>query len=124
MSDTIPTTHPTKVPETNISGTKPSGVTKKVATRLGSRIKTAFSKEGKRVRIKGMRFIPSSKIDLGQGSFQVMANTIVEVAGIGGRPARVQAFDSVVTVTRQAGEGQMLESATIPPLDRVSLEHA
>jgi hypothetical protein len=115
MTDQATTTR--KTAATRIIGAEPAGVTKKVATGLGSRIKEAFGSRGKHVKIKGMRFIPSTKVDLGQGSFQVMANTVVEVSGANGRPARAQAFDSVVTVTHRTREGQTLEGVRFPSLE-------
>lgn len=117
MSDQATTVRKPAGNRTRIIGAEPAGVTKKVATGLGMRIKDAFGKRGKHVKIKGMRFIPSTKVDLGQGSFQVMANTVVEVAGDKGKPARAQAFDSVLTVTHRTREGQTLEGVKIPSLD-------
>jgi len=101
----------------NFVGLESSGVTRKVATGLGMRIKQAFGSRGKHVRIRGMRFIASTKVDLGMGSFQVMANTVVEVEGASGEPVRPRAFDSVVTVGQGTGDGQVLENVKLPALD-------
>jgi hypothetical protein len=100
-----------------IIGAVSTGVTNKVATGLGISIREAFGRRGKHIKIKGMRFIPSTKVDLGKGSFQVMANTVVEIAGVNGAPVRPQAFDSVVTIARQPHSGQILESVKFPVLD-------
>ena len=104
---------------TQVVGAVPSGVTKKVASSLGDQIKTAFVRNGKTVEVKGMRFIPSTKVDLGQGAFQVMANTVVEVAASEHAPKRSQSIDSVVTIGHQAKIGQFLKSLKIPSLDRM-----
>lgn len=103
---------------TTVVGATPTGVTKKVVASLGRQIKGVFGQNGKSVVVKGMRFIPSTKVDLGGGSFQVMANTVVEVAGSGGGSTRSQSVDSVVTVERVAG-GQVLKGVKIPSLERM-----
>lgn len=81
------------------------------------RIKEAFEKRGQHVRIRGTRFIPSTKVELGPGTFQVMANAVVEVAGAGGGPDRPRAFDTVLTVGRRPKAGQVLEKVEMPVLD-------
>jgi hypothetical protein len=101
----------------HIMGAEPAGVTKKVAAGVGRQIKQAFEVNGKRVRLKGMRFIPSTKIELGQGAFQVMANTVVEVAGAKLGEKRAESVDSVVTVDREKS-GQVLKAVKIPALER------
>jgi hypothetical protein len=107
----------TKVNDAHIVGAKPAGITKKVASGVEEQVKSAFGKSGKQVTVKGMRFIPSTKVDLGQGAFQVMANTVVEVAGTGSH-RREESVDSVVTVDRGERRSQTLRAVKIPSLDR------
>jgi hypothetical protein len=100
-----------------ILGAESSGVTKKIAEGVSQKIRAAYRGRGERVRLKGMRFLPSTKIELGDGTFQVMANTVVEVSG-GSNMQRSEAIDSVVTVQRKKHEGQVLESVKIPYLEQ------
>lgn len=104
---------------TKVVGATPSGLTKKVVSSIGRSIKTAFDQDGRVVVVKGLRFIPSSRVDLGGGTFQVMANTVVEVAASRGAPGRARSVDSVVTVGREGGTGQVLKGVKIPELDRL-----
>lgn len=98
----------------HIVGAKPTGVTKKVAAALGREITEAYRDNGRKVRLKGMRFIPSTRMDFGPGKFEVLANTVVEVQGQGGRPSRSEAVDAVLTVGRD--KGQVLHDVKIPAL--------
>lgn len=100
----------------NIVFAKPAGVTKKVAEALGRQIKGAYLEQGKKARPKGIRFIPSTRVDLGEGKFQVLANTVIEVAATDGRPSRSEAIDVVATIDRQQ-TGQVLTSVKIPALE-------
>ncbi len=100
-----------------ILGARSTGVTIKVAQALGQQIKGAYQRHGQKVRLKGMRFIPSSLVELGNGRFEVLANTVIEVAASGGRPSRSEAVDSVVTIDRESA-GQVLKDVKIPALDR------
>lgn len=99
----------------NIVGAKPVGVTKKVAEELGREIAEAYRGKGRTVRLKGVRFNPSSKMNLGDGQFEVLANTVVEVEGQEGRPARSEAVEAVVTIGRD--KGQVLRTVKIPALN-------
>jgi hypothetical protein len=100
-----------------VLGAESAGVTKKVARGVSQKIRAAYGGSGKRVRLTGMRFLPSTKIDLGNGAFQVMANTVVQVTGRAGAQ-RSEAVDSVVTVMKKKKEGQVLESVKIPYLQK------
>ncbi len=100
-----------------IAGAQQAGITRKIASRVGDRIVEAFEQKGRRVRVKGMRFIPSTKVDFGQGAFQVMANTIVEAISPAGGPTRAEAIESVVTVSQ--ARSQVLETVKIPFLDQM-----
>lgn len=104
----------TAKPGIHIVGAKPTGVTKKVAAALGQEIKKAYKGKGRTVRLKGMRFIPSSRMDFGEGKFEVLANTVVEVQGQAGRPSRSEAVDAVLTIG--SDKGQFLSAVKIPAL--------
>lgn len=104
--------------EMHVTGAVPSGLTKKVVSSLGKQVKDVFQRHGTDVSVKGMRFIPSTKVDLGEGAFEVLASTVVEVAGNGKAPARPEAFDSVITVGRLEHTGQVLKGVKIPALER------
>lgn len=98
----------------HIVGAEPIGITDKVARILGAEIETAYRKiKGREVQLKGMRFSPSSRVDLGDYQFQVLANTIVEVAGVDGRPNRSEALESVVTIGGKR-QNQSLKALKIP----------
>lgn len=99
----------------HVIGAEGTGVTKKVASHLSRRIKEAYGQSGKHVRLKGMRFIPSTKIDLGEGSFQVIANTVIEIASSSGAK-RAESIDSVVTIDGKKNTGQVLRDVKIPSL--------
>jgi hypothetical protein len=101
----------------HIFGAKPTGVTKKVAVEFGREITEAYRDKGRTVRLKGMRFIPSSRTDFGGGAFEVLANTVIEVEGQEGRPARSEAVDAVLTIGK--GKGQVLRTVKIPALGRL-----
>lgn len=101
--------------EVHIVGAEPTGVTKKVAVALAREVREAYKGKGRKVRLKGMRFIPSSRMDFGEGKFEILANTVVEVEGQGGRPARSEAVDAVLTIGRD--KGQVLSAVKIPALD-------
>jgi len=99
----------------NIVGAKPAGVTNKVAKELGREVAEAYKGKGRQVRLKGVRFNPSSKMSLGQGQFEVLASTVVEVEGQEGRPDRSEAVEAVVTIGRD--KGQVLRTVKIPALN-------
>lgn len=96
------------------------GFTKSVAAGVEKTVRGAYELSGKQVRVKGTRFIPSTVVELGRGRFQVMANTVVEIAGQGGRPSRSEAVESVVTVGRKKA-GQVLDGVKIPAFERLAL---
>jgi len=100
-----------------ILGAAPLGVTKKLAAQIVRGLRDQLSREGRAVTVKAVRFIPSSRTATGSGSFQVVANTVVEVTPDAGAATRVEALDSVVTVGR-TGRARKLESLTIPALQR------
>ena len=102
-----------------IVGAKPSGVNDKIAKGAGVQIISAYGDKGKRIKLRGMRFIPSSKIDLGGGSFQILANTVIEIGGSSTEPGRAQSVDSVVTVGKKSKSSQILKGVKIPALDRI-----
>ena len=98
----------------HIVGAEPVGITDQVARTLGGEIKAAYRKvKGREVQLQGMRFSPSSRVDIGDGQFQILANTIVEVAGVGGRPSRSEAIESVVTIDGKQ-RNQSLKNVKIP----------
>lgn len=100
----------------HVMGAEQAGITPQTASRVGDKIIEAYERRGRRVRVKGLRFIPSTKVELGQGMFQVMASTIVEgVSSVKGH-GRAEAIDSVITVS--GSEGQVLETVKIPYLDQ------
>lgn len=102
-----------------IVGAKPSGVAESIATGAGAQIVAAYGSKGREVKLRGLRFIPSSKIDLGHGTFQILANTVIEIGGSQGEPGRAQSVDSVVTIGRKHKNGQILQGVKIPALDRI-----
>lgn len=112
MVDTTKSSLPASI---HIVGAEPTGVTKKVVAALGREITEAYRDKGRSVRLKGMRFIPSSRLDFGEGKFEVLANTVVEVEGQEGRPSRSEAVDAVLTIGRD--KGQVLSAVKIPALD-------
>jgi len=103
----------TRRDKVRILGAASSGVNEKVVVGVGRQIREAYGEKGKEVRLKGVRFIPSTKVDLDDGAFQVMAKTVVEVSS-GVDAGRAEAVDSVVTIGRGKDEGQVLESVKIP----------
>jgi hypothetical protein len=96
-----------------IFGAKPLGVTKKVASSVGSRIKNAFIQDGRIVTVKGTSFIPATKVQFGKDEFQVMANTVIEISSPGGTSKQSKSVDSVVTIGRDNGS-QILKRVEIP----------
>jgi hypothetical protein len=106
----------------HVVGNVPAGVTKKAATGVGKSIRLAFKESGRTVRLKGMRFIPSTKVDLGKGSFEVVANTVIEVGGQNGQPARAASVDSVVTIGRDNSKSQVVMAVKIPALERAKAQ--
>jgi hypothetical protein len=104
-------------PKLNITGTTPAGVTKKVAAHVGREVKKAFSLKGRDVRLKGLRFLPSTKVDLGD-KFQLVANTVFEY-----RTPRAEGrsgvVDSIVTIGKEKG-GQFVYSVTTPAVDALT----
>ena len=110
-----------RIGEVHIVGAEPAGITKKVASRVGRQIKDALSLGGNKVYIKGLRFIPSTKVDLGEGAFQVMANSVIEIAGPSGTRGRAESIDSIVTVHRERPNGQVLRAVKIAPADRTQV---
>lgn len=104
-----------KTTDFHVIGAGALKVNKGVYQKIGKVVADQLSKSGAGARIRSMRFLPSTRIDLGDGSFQFVANNIVEVpAGLGA--TRTQAIDSVITVGRD--KRQILERVTIPALAR------
>jgi hypothetical protein len=102
---------------TPAKGAEQVGISRQTASSVGRRIVEAFEQQGRQVRVKGLRFIPSTKVEVGHGAFQVIANTIIESAPstTGGR--RAEAIDSVVTIG--GVERQELQTVKIPSLRHV-----
>jgi hypothetical protein len=113
--------HPPTSPvaPTRIDGAVPLGLTKKVTDQIVKGIRRQFNEAGRSVAVKALQFSPSTRTTTETGSFQVLANTIVEVLNATGSQPRIEAMDSVVTVGRGAG-GQKLEALAIPRLQRVA----
>ena len=91
-------------------------VTRKVQKGIAKQIMAAYQAKGRDVRLKGMRFIPSTVIELGGGKFEVIANSVIEVQQPGGLPRRSESIDSVVTIDRLKS-GQELRGVKIPSLE-------
>lgn len=102
-----------------ILGATPLGVTKKVTDEIVRGLRNQLSRDGRSVTVKAMRFIPSSRIATEGGSFQVVANAVVEVKPGKDHSPHSEALDSVVTIGR-AGGTQKLEGLTIPSLQRAT----
>jgi hypothetical protein len=90
-----------------------------VASAIIKSVRDQFSGAGRSVTVKAVRFIPSSRTETENGSFQMVANTVVELTPESGAPTRVEALDSVVTVGG-TGPTQKLESLSIPALQRAA----
>jgi len=103
---------------TGVIGAKTSGVTQKVASTVDKKVKSAFLSDGKLVTIKGTRYIPSTKVFLAKDLFEVMANTVIEVASIDSTDKSVKSIDSVVTVGRE-NNSQVLKNFNIPSLEKI-----
>ncbi len=103
-------------PPLQVMGAKPAGVTMKVASGVERHILDQLG-YGKEVNLLNLRFIPSTKVELGKGEFQILANSIVE-----GTSGRAQSVDTVVTVGRKAQTGQFLRGVKIPSLDRLGFK--
>lgn len=102
-----------------ILGAAPLGVTKKVTAEIVRDLRNQLSQDGRSVTVKAMRFIPSSRTAMENGSFQVVANTLIEVTPGNHSAPRPETLDSVVTVGRTDGI-QKLEGLTIPALQRMT----
>ena len=103
-----------------VLGAVPLGVTKKVTDAIIREVREQFQRDGRSVTVKAVSFIPSSRTETERGSFQVVANTVIEVIPQVGAAARAEALDSVVTVGRN-GRTQTLESLSIPTLLHAAL---
>jgi len=102
-----------------ITGYKPAGVTKKAAEAVSKRVREAFERQGKNVRTSAIQFLPSTKVALDDGRFQVLANTTIEVSQ-NNQLTRGEAVGSVVTLSKVRGGSTNLEDVEIPALERRS----
>jgi hypothetical protein len=105
----------TEPAEPRVIGAVPAGVTVAVAAAIVQGLHDQLSRDGRSVTVKAVRFIPSSRTEMKNGSLQMVANTVFEVTPDAGAKTRVEAFESVVTVGG-AGPTQRLESLSIPAL--------
>ena len=102
-----------------VLGAAPLRMTKKVTDEILRALRDKLSQNGGSVTVKSIRFIPSSRTTTESGSFQVVANTVIEVLPGNDSPPRPEALDSVVTVGRR-GRVQRLEALSIPALQRAT----
>jgi hypothetical protein len=98
-----------------VLGATPAGVTKRVTAEIVRDLRNQLSGNGRSVTVKAMRFIPSSRTSMENGSFQVVANNVIEVASDKGSAPRPEVLDSVITVGRTGGV-QKLQDLSIPAL--------
>jgi hypothetical protein len=102
-----------------VLGAESLGVTKKVTAEIVKDVRKKLNQSGRTVTVKAMRFIPSSRTITANGSFQVVANTVIEEKPSRSSMPRSETLDSVVTVGRK-GRVQKLEDLTIPELQRAA----
>jgi hypothetical protein len=103
---------------TLIHGAVPSGLDDAMVSGMRSKVHAAFDRGGMSVLLQGMRFIPSTKVVHEDGSFEVLAHTIVEVPGQVGISKRRVSFEAVVTVDTDANDtGRSLGSVRFPELE-------
>ena len=93
----------------------PAGVTEVTSKQIGRRVQKIFNEKGFKARVKGLRFVPSTRVSLAGNQFQVVANTTVEFVVNGASAPRSETVDSVVTVAG-LGEDQHLHGVSIPLL--------
>jgi hypothetical protein len=107
-----------KSPGPRIIGAEPLGFTEQGATEIGCEVQKLLAGKRGGAHLKAMRFIPSTLTELDDGKVQVIANTVVEIAGAGAT-RRSETIDSFVTFARTAGANE-LQSLSIPALERVT----
>jgi hypothetical protein len=103
-----------------VVGAEPLKVKKPLTDAVVRKLREQLGQSGRCVAVKAIRFIPSSRTDTGTGSFQVVANAVVEVTAGSNSPPRAEAFDFVVTVGKSPGGIQRLDHLAIPTLQRAA----
>jgi hypothetical protein len=98
-----------------VVGAEALGVTKKVTADIVRALRTQLDASGRRSTIRSVRFITSSRADNDDGSFEVLANTLIDLAPSEDRVPRAEALGAVVKVGH-SGRAQTLEGLQIPAL--------
>ena len=95
-----------------VIGAESAGVATNVAESVSMRVEGAYRHTGHLVRTVAIRFIPSTKTELGNGSFEVLASATIK--SLFGR--RLEAADTVLTIGLVDGR-QYLQAVTVPILN-------
>ncbi len=90
------------------------GLSQKAAQRVGRAVAQGYLSQGKKARPEKTRLLLSTLTDLGDGTFQVMANTFVSVVPVAtvGSP-RPEVVNSVLTMKRVNGH-DVLQKVAVP----------
>lgn len=97
-------------------------VTNKVARAVGAHVVEKMRNSGQKVSLDQTRILPSTMVNLGDGLYQVLANTFVTVQPVVSSVSpRHELVNSVVTIKKTQSNAQTLEAVKIPSLESASL---